>query len=270
MVAEAEHRGFALDVGVADVELGEEPIELRLGQRVGALVLDRVLRREHEERIGERMRATVDTHLMFLHRFEQRGLGLGWSAVDLVGEEQVGEDRTGPEHEIGTAQRHRAGEVGRQHVGCELHAPELDADRARERSREQRLRNTRNTFEQQVTADARGGEHGVDNVILADHDLADLGNDPVPQFVHVPVPSPKPWRGSLAATRPSASTRWSSTGASRNVAISSSENPSCRAANGQRFRARIHRQTRARQDSISYPVPERCKRARRLTGAFER
>jgi hypothetical protein len=32
-------------------------------------------------------------HLALLHRLQQRGLGLGRRAVDLVGQQQVGEDR---------------------------------------------------------------------------------------------------------------------------------------------------------------------------------
>jgi hypothetical protein len=38
--------------GERHVDLEEEPIELRLGQRVGALHLERVLGGEHEERLG--------------------------------------------------------------------------------------------------------------------------------------------------------------------------------------------------------------------------
>ena len=38
-------------VGVGDEHLEEEAVELRLGQRVGALHLDRVLRREDDERV---------------------------------------------------------------------------------------------------------------------------------------------------------------------------------------------------------------------------
>ena len=41
--------------GKRHVELEEEAIELRFGQRVGALHLERVLRREHEERLVERV-----------------------------------------------------------------------------------------------------------------------------------------------------------------------------------------------------------------------
>ena len=40
---------------IADRELHQEAVDLRLGQRVGAFVLDRVLRREDEERVGQRV-----------------------------------------------------------------------------------------------------------------------------------------------------------------------------------------------------------------------
>ena len=40
---------------VADLQLEQEAVELRLGQRVGALVLDRVLRGDDDERVGQRV-----------------------------------------------------------------------------------------------------------------------------------------------------------------------------------------------------------------------
>ena len=66
----------------------QEAVELRLGQRERALELDRVLRREHEERLGQRVRLAVDGDLPLLHRLEQRRLRLRRRAVDLVGEER--------------------------------------------------------------------------------------------------------------------------------------------------------------------------------------
>ncbi len=53
-----------------------------------------------------------------------------------------------------TAQRHRAREVGGQHVGRELHAAEHDAERAGGRVGEQRLGDAGNAFEQHVSATA--------------------------------------------------------------------------------------------------------------------
>ena len=123
VMREPQHRGLVGRVRIADVDLGEEPVELGFGQRVGALVLDRILRREHEKRIGERVRLPVDRHLVLLHRLQERGLRLRRGAVDLVGEQQVGEHRPPAEDEFVAAHRHRPGEIGREHVRRELHAP---------------------------------------------------------------------------------------------------------------------------------------------------
>ena len=38
---------------VIDVRVEHEAVELGLGQRIGALVLDRVLRGQHEKRLGQ-------------------------------------------------------------------------------------------------------------------------------------------------------------------------------------------------------------------------
>ena len=78
-----------------DVE--HEAVELRFRQRIGALLLDRVLRGQHEERLGQRMPRAADGHLLLLHRLEQRGLRLRRRAVDLVGQDHVGEDRPADE-----------------------------------------------------------------------------------------------------------------------------------------------------------------------------
>ena len=42
-------RRSAASVGIGHVDLQEEAVELRLGQRIGAFLLERVLRREHME-----------------------------------------------------------------------------------------------------------------------------------------------------------------------------------------------------------------------------
>jgi hypothetical protein len=78
---------------IADAELEHEAVDLRLRQRIGALLLDRVLRGEHEERPRQRERLAAQRDLMLLHRLEQRRLDLGRRAVDLVGQHDVGEDR---------------------------------------------------------------------------------------------------------------------------------------------------------------------------------
>ena len=78
---------------VADDELHGEAVDLGLGQRVDALALDRVLGRQHEERARHRVALAGDRGVALGHHLEQRRLHLGRRAVDLVGQDEVGEDR---------------------------------------------------------------------------------------------------------------------------------------------------------------------------------
>ena len=78
----------------------QEPIALRLGQRIGALHLDRVLRRQHKERAGQRIGGAVDRHLALFHALQQSGLGFRRRPVDLVRDDDVGENRARPELEL--------------------------------------------------------------------------------------------------------------------------------------------------------------------------
>ena len=106
------------------MHLEHEAVDLRLGQRIRALLLDRVLRGEDDERLGQRVGLVADRDLPLLHRLEQRALHLGGGAVDLVGEHEVGEHRAPCGDELAGALLvdQRAGEVGRQQVRRELDA----------------------------------------------------------------------------------------------------------------------------------------------------
>ena len=105
--------------------------DLRLRQRVGALRLDRVLRRHDQERLGHQEGLTADRDLVLLHDLKQSALHLGGSAVDLVGQQQVREDRTelGLEPAGVLVVDPRPGQVGGHQIGGELDALELPADR---------------------------------------------------------------------------------------------------------------------------------------------
>ena len=113
---------------VAEREADHEAVDLRLGQRVGALELDRVLRGEHEERPGELVRVHVDRDAALLHALEQARLRLGRGAVDLVDEHDVGEDRARAELEavLALVEDVGADDVGGQQVGRALDARELE------------------------------------------------------------------------------------------------------------------------------------------------
>ena len=153
------HDLFFLAVArIVDVDHEQEAVELGLGQRIGAFLLDGVLRGQHEERILHRMVDAADGGLAFLHRFEQGGLRLGRRAVDFVGQHDVGEDRPGQELEGPlpgdriVLNDFRAGDVGRHEVGRELDALERQVERLGQRAHHQGLGQARNADEQGMAA----------------------------------------------------------------------------------------------------------------------
>ena len=168
-------------LGVIDEDVEHEAVLLRLGQRIGAFLLDGVLRRQHEERVGQLVPGAADGDLPLLHGFEQGGLRLGRRAVDLVGEDDVGEQRAVQELE------QRAGRsscppastsvpvMSRRHqVGRELDAAEAEAERVGQGADHERLGQARHADEQAVAAGEDGDEQLFEDALLADDGLAHL------------------------------------------------------------------------------------------------
>jgi hypothetical protein len=184
LVVQPLPRGVGLDdaglVGprrVVDRDLHQEAVELRLGQRIRALELDGVLCREHREHRRDPVAHTVDRGGRLLHALEQRRLGTRRGAVDLVGEQQVREDRAGTELELLRLLVVDVGadEVGGHQVGRELDAPEARADEPRDRERKQRLAGSRDALEQRVAAGEKARQHLLLHLVLSeDHRVETL------------------------------------------------------------------------------------------------
>ena len=94
---------FLVGDGIADLDVEHEAVELGFGQRIGPFLLDRVLRGDDEERIGQVVGLPADGDLALLHRLQQGGLRLGRRAVDFVGQQDVREDRPFDEAEVALA-----------------------------------------------------------------------------------------------------------------------------------------------------------------------
>ena len=170
---------FLVPVRVPDDDLHHETIDLRFGQRIGSLLLDRILRREDQERIGKIVCLTRQGDFAFLHRLEQRRLHLRRSAVDLVCEHEIPEHRTFPHRPItglGIVDL-RSEEIGRQEIRGELNATTRSAERRREGLNRHRLGQSGNAFEEHVTVGEDADEHAADEVTLPDDDALDLLND---------------------------------------------------------------------------------------------
>ena len=67
------------------------------------------------------------------------------------------------------------GDVRGHHVGRELDPPEREAEDPRDRAHQERLGQPRHAHEQDVAAGEEAGEELLDDVVLADDHLGDLG-----------------------------------------------------------------------------------------------
>ena len=150
------------------------------GSGIRSLLLDRVLRGQDEERLLERERFVADRDLMLLHRLQQRRLHLGRRPVDLIGQDEVREDRTlaGTERPFPRIIDQRADQVGRKQVRRELDAVELAMDRGRQRLDGRGLRQPGDALEQDVAPGQQRDQQPRKHQVLPDQDLANLRFDP--------------------------------------------------------------------------------------------
>ena len=164
---------------VAKAQPHQEPVELRLGQLVRAFVLDRVVGREHHERRRQPPGLAVHADLALAHRLKQRGLGLRRRPVDLVGQQELGEHRAGPEHHLRVALvvERGADHVRRQQVRGELDSREVQAEHPGERPGDERLAQARQVLEQHVAAGQDADQHQFERAAAADDGLFELVQD---------------------------------------------------------------------------------------------
>ncbi len=158
-----------LDGGIreADLDVHEEAVELGFGQRVGAFLLDGVLRGHHQEQRRQLVGAAANADLALGHGFEQRG--------DFVGQHQVVENRPLLEHEAAGFRTIDlgAGDVGRQQVGGELDTVELRLDAFGQFLDGFGLGQARRAFDQHVAVGEQYDQQAIDQLLLAQ----DLGGE---------------------------------------------------------------------------------------------
>src|SRR5882762_871905 len=113
--------------GIAHFDAHQETVELRFRQGISAVMLDGILRGDHEKRLRQRERLAVDGDLCFVHGFEKRGLRARGGAIDFVGEGYVGENRAGTKFKIA---RFRIVDADAENIAGEQIRRELDALKA--------------------------------------------------------------------------------------------------------------------------------------------
>ena len=98
MLDEIEDPALRGSVRQVEDDVQEEAVEFGLGQRIGALLLDRVFRRQHQEGVRKGIGDAVGADLPLGHGLEECRLHLRRRPVDLVDEDDGVEDR--PRHEL--------------------------------------------------------------------------------------------------------------------------------------------------------------------------
>ena len=106
------------------------------------------------------------------------GLRFGGRSVDLVREDDVGEEGTLHEFELPRlVEDFRADDVAGHQVRGELDAVEAEAQRLGNRVHQKCFCQAGNAHKQDVPASKNGGGDFANDLILADDDFADFGNE---------------------------------------------------------------------------------------------
>ncbi len=167
-------------IGIIDVDLHQEAVELRLGQGICAFLLDRVLGREHVEGARNVVPIAGNRHVVLLHRLQQRGLGARARAVDFVGHQQLTEDRAGDEAEAafaaGTLVQHFAAQdVGRHEIRGELDAAGVEPEHDAHGLDQLGLGEAGKPDQQRVAATEHGDERLLHHRLLPEDHIPDRG-----------------------------------------------------------------------------------------------
>ena len=135
---------------------------------------------KHVEGLRQVVALAGDGDVALLHRLQQRRLGAGAGAVDLVGHQKLGEHRAGDEAERAAAvaallQHLGADDVARHQIGGELDAVRLEAEDGAERHHELGLGEAGDADEQPVAAGEQRHQRPLHHRRLTEDDAADLG-----------------------------------------------------------------------------------------------
>src|SRR5258707_10422091 len=128
-----------------------------------------ILRCDHKKRSRQFVRMSVHSDLTFVHRLKQCGLRFRRGAIDLIGEQNIGEDRSALELELLLQRRiyRDSQHVGRKHVTGELHALKGAIDGAGESLSQRGLADSGNAFDQKMAAGENADQRQANHIVLA-------------------------------------------------------------------------------------------------------
>ncbi len=117
---------------------------------------------------------SIDCDLAFIHSFQQGRLRFWRSAVDFIGQQNIGKNRPALELEflLNSGVDGDSQDVGRQHVAGKLHALKTAVERPSQCLRQGGFAHAGHAFDKQVPASHHRNQGEADNVVLAADNLA--------------------------------------------------------------------------------------------------
>ena len=161
-----ENLPLFLERGIPNTEAHQKPVELGLWKRERPVIFGGILRGNDHKGLLKWMRLIIDGNLCFTHRFQEAALGLRRGAIDLIGQHDVGEDRTRYElKSLFLPVKHGdADDVGRQEIARELNALERTVKRSGQAVRQRGFADARNIFEQKMATGQKADHRHLDDM----------------------------------------------------------------------------------------------------------
>ena len=161
-------------LGISHADSQEEPVELRFWQRISAVMLNGILRRNYHERTRQGVGLIVDTDSPLAHSLEQRALGFRGRAIDFISQNNVGKDGAAAEREcLGRLVEDRySDDVRREKIARELNAAKQTIEPFGQGVSERGLAHPRDILYEKVPLGEKTDESQPDSIRLAaDHAL---------------------------------------------------------------------------------------------------
>jgi hypothetical protein len=163
-VAAQKKAHFHLGWRIANANPKQKSVQLGFRQRKRANEVLRVLRGDDEEGVRQRQRLAVQRDLPLAHGLQQRRLGSGAGAVDLVGQQDVGKDGTLSKDEFGSTLvvNRNPKDIAGKEVAGELNPPQLTANGAGEGASQGGFPNARDIVDEQMASGEKRDESQFD------------------------------------------------------------------------------------------------------------
>lgn len=161
---------------IIDFYLEKEAVEGRFGQRIGPLFFEGVHGRDHEKRRRKREGFARDGYPAFLHGLKKGRLHFRRGAVNFVGNDDVGEDRSFLYREFAGLGAVRLGsdDVGRKEVRRELDSYRFQIEGLGEGFGHQSLSESGNAFQKDMPVGNEADEQALQKLVLPDDDFGNL------------------------------------------------------------------------------------------------